>query len=295
MICVDFLGLILERELEHVFQEGVGLAHANGEIEFERHAVILEVHRQNGERLMLHSLEPAGERTPHGGDVEFAVQGLLHRPPRLMLDDQVCVVGLGLQRDIVDDAALGEGLADARGLEHADLQILELWIVKPGQLKTLVVAIGKHISRAIDGEGGEQASVIRRHVEHHVAHALIEGLPCEAALDEGAPRIGHASAHGLAEQRRQLILEALLLDVGERHVAGVGTDIERAELLRLVGGLGRGSDGDLLARGEIIKLFAQVALEGSFCGVGCKRRQGKTGNAKRRHQDTKGHGGSGFL
>ena len=153
---LDLLLLILEGEFEHVFQEGVGLAHADGEIEFERHAVFLEIDRLNGERLVLHGLEPAGERSPDGGDVELAVEHLLHAPPGLMLGNEVGVMGLRLERDVVDDAALGEGLADARGLEHADLQILELRIVEAGQLKALVVAIGQNIGRAIDREGGEQ-------------------------------------------------------------------------------------------------------------------------------------------
>ena len=124
------------------------------------------------------------------------------------------------------------------------------------------------------------AAVIGRHVEHHVAHVAVEGFARKAALDEGAPRIGDLRAHRLAEQRRQLVLETFLLDVGQRHVAGIGTDSEGAKLLPLVGGLGGGADGDLLARGEIVELLAEVALWGIFRGIGRHGRQGKTGNAE---------------
>ena len=37
----DLFLLILESEFEHVFQEGIGLAHADGEIELERNPVLL--------------------------------------------------------------------------------------------------------------------------------------------------------------------------------------------------------------------------------------------------------------
>ena len=67
---------------------------------------------------------------------------------------------------------------------------------------------------------------------------------------------------------------------------GSAQTLSGAELLRLVGGLGRGADGDLLARSEILELLAQVAFEGGFRGVGRKRSQGKAGNAERRRQDT---------
>ena len=43
--------MILKREFEHVFQEGVGLAHADAELELERHFVIIEIDRQDRDRL----------------------------------------------------------------------------------------------------------------------------------------------------------------------------------------------------------------------------------------------------
>ena len=188
-----------------------------------------------------------------------------------MLDDEIAVVGLSLEFHIVDDAALGESGANAGGLEYADLQILELGIVKAAEFEALVVAISEHVRRLIDRKRGEQPSVSGRHVEHDIAHVLIEGLPGQTALDEGTPGIDDPRAHGLAEKRGELVLEPLLLDVGEGHVAGVGAYGEGFELLGLIGRLGRGPDGDLLARRELVEFLAEVSLDLLFGRVGGQR------------------------
>ena len=128
-----------------------------------------------------------------------------------MLGHEVGVVALHLQLNVVDDAALGEGPAQGRGLEHADLQILQLRIVETGQLEPFVVAIGQHVGGLVDRNRGQHRSVIGRHVEQHVAHALIEGLPRETALQERAPVEGDARAERIAEHLGHLVLEALPL------------------------------------------------------------------------------------
>ena len=85
----------------------------------------------------------------------------------------------------------------------------------------------------------------------------------------------------------------LMLESG--MLPGSAQTVERCELLRLVGGFGGGSDGDLLARGEILELLAQIALDGLFGGVGRQRAEGNRGEAKRRHQDAESHGGHWLL
>ena len=137
---LDILLVILKRELDHVFEEGVGAAHANPELEFERHLIVHHVDRQDGDRLALHGLDPAGEGTEYRGHVELAIEHALDDVPGLVLDHDIGVVGLGLEFEVVHDAAPGERHADARRLEHADLEILELGIVEAGDLKALVVA-----------------------------------------------------------------------------------------------------------------------------------------------------------
>ncbi len=67
------------------------------------------------------------------------------------------------------------------------------------------------------------------------------------------------------------------------------------QLLRLIGGLGGRADGDLLARGEVLELLAQIALDGSLSGIGGQRGESHRGEAKRRHQDAKSHGGHCFF
>ena len=77
---LDFVLLIVEREFEHVFEEGVGLAHADGEIELERHGVVLKIDRQDGRaaRASWSCSQPANG-SEHAGDIEIAVRHVLHR------------------------------------------------------------------------------------------------------------------------------------------------------------------------------------------------------------------------
>ena len=271
--------MILERELEQIFQEGVRLAHAERELELERRPVVHQIDRKDGDRLALHGLDPTGEGAEHRGDVELAVQHPLHHVPGLVLRNEIAVVGLQLQLDVVDDAALGERRANARGLEHADRQILELGIVEVLDLDALVAAVNEHIGRLVNREGGEQAAVGRRHVEHHVAHMLIEGCAGQAALDEGLPVIIEPRAHGIGQELRQLVLEAFALHVGKGHVARVGADIQDPELLVFVGCLGGRADGDVLARRQLVEELALVSLNGLFFGGG-RRLGGKAESGK---------------
>ena len=109
----------------------------------------------------------------------------------------------------------------------------------------------------------------------------VEGLRGQAALEQGPPIVARPRAHGLGENIGDLVLQALLLDVGERHVAGIGADDERSELLRLVGGFRGGADGDLLARRELVELFAEIALDRLFRRSGRSRDEAETGEADR--------------
>ena len=107
----------------------------------------------------------------------------------------------------------------------------------------------------------------------------VEGLAIERALEHRPPKEAHLGTHGLAENVGDLVLHALLLDVGERHVAGIGADDDAIDLLRLVGGLRGGADGDLLARGEIVELFAEIARKGLFRRNRRSRDEAESGEA----------------
>ncbi len=171
----DLVGLILKGEIEHVFQKGVSLAHADAEIELKRRLVFPEIYRLHHDRFAL-GLAPAGERPPDGGDIEVAVHHLLHLPIGLMLGLQVGVMGDDGERDVVDNAVAGENLAHAGRLEHANPQLLELRVVEAFDVDAFVIAVGQHVGGAVDRHRGEQRAVGHGNVDHHIAHAGVEGL-----------------------------------------------------------------------------------------------------------------------
>src|SRR4029450_3427397 len=88
---LDLVLLILHGELEHVFEEGIGLAHARSDVEFERDIVFPKVDRLNGDGRALH-FNPAGEWSPNRGNIEIAIDHLLHLIPRLVLRLEIGVV-----------------------------------------------------------------------------------------------------------------------------------------------------------------------------------------------------------
>ena len=292
---LDLLRVIFEREFDHIFEEGVGLAHADGDLELQRDRVVHEIDRDDVDRLVLDGLHPAGEWAKHRRDIKLTVQRPLHHIPRLMLRHEIAVVGLSLQLDVVDDATFGEGCANARSLEHADLEVFELGIVEARQLKPLVVAIDQNVGRLVDGEGGEQAGIIGRNVEHHIAHALLEGLTCQTPLDERTPVIFETRAQGPGKQLGHLVLEAFALDVGQGHVARIGADIQDLQLLGFIGSLGRRPDGDLLAGREIVVFLAEVSLRLVSGRVGGRRRKGDSNKAKAQNDIAQMHGGTGLT
>src|SRR5581483_9844705 len=102
---LDLRLVILEREIEDVLKHGVGLAYANGKVELKRNSIFPEVYRLKGDGLAL-GLDPAGEWTPHGSEVELSIHHLLDLIPGLMLDVDVGVMADGLDRHIVEDAVL---------------------------------------------------------------------------------------------------------------------------------------------------------------------------------------------
>ncbi len=287
---LDLIGIILQRKLEHVFEERVGLAHADRHLELERHGIVVEIDRLNGDRLVLHGLHPAGEGAIHASDIDIAVHGALHDVPGLMLRNDVAVVRLSLKHDVIEDTPLVEGLADARGLVHPDLEIFQLGIVKAAELEALVAGISEHIGGLVDRFGREHQLIVRRHVEHHVAHVHSESLPRQATLDGRSPVEGHLGAHGLAEQLSQLLLVALLIDAGERHVARIGADFELLQPLRLIGGLGGGPNGDLFAGKQVFEVLAQIPADFCLSG-GWKRGASQGGDGKGYRENSQEHGG----
>ena len=54
-------------------------------------------------------------------------------------------------------------------------------------------------------------------------------------------------AHAIRDDFSQLILEALLLHVGKRHVSGIGTDVQSVELFALVRSLCGSTDRNMLS------------------------------------------------
>src|SRR6185312_16623517 len=80
----DFIFLIVQRELEHVFQQHVCLADTDGKVEFERHTVFHQIDRLNHQWLVLHLDEPGGKRSPDCGDIELAVENVLYDVPGLV-------------------------------------------------------------------------------------------------------------------------------------------------------------------------------------------------------------------
>ena len=177
-------------------------------------------------------------------------------------------MGNDVKLEIVDDAVLHQRLANARGLEHADLQLLELGIVEAVEVEAFVVAIGEHVSGAINRRGGELRAVIGGHIDRitsHLCASKVSRLSARSSI--GRQRSSPGRPWPRREACGDLVLHALLLDVGERHVAGIGADDDAIDLLRLVGGLRGGADGNLLARGEIVELFARSRVKGFFAAT----------------------------
>src|SRR4029453_9181571 len=170
-------------------------------------------------------------------------------------------------------------------------EVLEFRVIEVLDVDALVVAIRKYVSRAINRVRGELRPEAGGDAHHHIAHARVEGLTIERALEKGTPIEAHLRSHGVAEHLGDLVLYALELDIGIGHVAWIGADDKLLRSLRLVGALGCSSDRDLLARREIIDLFAQVSADRGFSRAGRERSEAEAGNAKRRHQDARKHGG----
>ena len=99
----------------------------------------------------------------------------------------------------------------------------------------------------------------------------------------------------LARRSAILFWKPSPLDVGERHVAGIGADVEHPQLLRLVGGLGRGPDGDVLARRELVVVFAEISLDWLLVG-GFSRDETEAGETDRDgRKKSNCHGGHGVT
>ena len=183
-----------------------------------------------------------------------------------------------LQLEIGGEAALGHHLADARRLEDADLEPLQRRVVEALEVETAVVAIGEHVGRAIDGNGGQRRLVHHGQVEQHVAHVGVERLARQAALEVGAPEIDEPGAERLGEDLGDLILIAAAVDVGERQVAGVGTHAELIERLLLEHLLGGVFGGGLFRAGQLVERLLHVARRGRRHGgageEGCTQQQG---------------------
>jgi hypothetical protein len=96
----------------------------------------------------------------------------------------------------------------------------------------------------------------------------------------------------------RVMLKALALNIRQRHVAGIGADIEAFELLRLVGRLRRRPDRDLLARGKLVEVLAEVSGEillGGLLRDGRRRGETDHGEAEGSRRDkTQGDGGHGL-
>ena len=264
----------LERVLEHVFELGVALAHAGRELELERDEVLPQVHRLDDDRLALHGLKPPGEWAPDGRDVELAVGHLLHLPPRLIGRIEVGVVAERVQDEVGRQPALGQHLARARCLEHADLEVLQRGIVEALEVEAAVISVGEDVGRPVDGERRQRRAVVGGQVEEHVAHVGVERLAREPALQVGAPEIDEIGAERVRQHLGDLVLESVPVDVRQRHIAGVGADVELAERLLLKSLLRGGFGSGLLRRRELVEFLLQIA--GGVCRRGKCRAQSHT-------------------
>ena len=264
VIVEDLRDLVLglfEGEVDLEFEHDVGVLHAPGERELERDGAVHEVCRLHRERRAA-LLHPARERSPNGGDVELAVDDALNLAPGLSLGAEVGVSDDDVDIEALLDAAGCERLADAGMLEDADPERLELRIVQILDLEALVVAIGEDVGGAVDRRGHQQARIVGRHVDEHLAFIVVEGIAGQSALEIGAPEERDVGAHLAPDGGRDLVLEAFELIVGQRHVAGIGTCDEVWHHQRLGGFLGGGQ----FRRGELVIGFGfQVAEIAAGC------------------------------
>ena len=193
----------------------------------------------NRDRRALYLLDPTGERSPNADDVELPVNHLFNLPPRLVLRPQVSIRRDDRQRLQVLDAEIGQHDANGRVLVSSDLQLLQPRIVEPLEVVVPVAEVGEHVGRAIDRDRRQNRRGIRRHVEKDVALVVGERLACQTALQVRPPKITDARTQMLRDRFDDLVLVALLLVVGERHVSRIGTHRQGADLAplgRLLGG-----------------------------------------------------------
>ena len=292
---LDLLGVVVHGPFEQIFEEHVGGTHADRHLEFHRHRVVVQIDGNDVNWFILHRLDPAGERPEDGRHVELPIQHFLHHVPGLILGNEIAVVTLKLELDVVDDAPLGQGPANAGGLEDTDGQILQLGIIKTRQFQSLVVPVNQDVRRLVDRFSREQTIERGGDVEHHVAELFVEDRPCQAAIDQGLPVILDRSAGRVREDFGHLVLEALPLNVGERHVPGIGTDIQSIKLLPLIGGLSGGADRNVLGGGQFLICLIEIAPDGLFV-VGMGRhssdRKRCDGNCRGKFGNSKWHGRS---
>ena len=216
----DRLTLGVQRAVQLRLQVLVARAHRDRQVVLERYGVFHEVDRLQGDRCVLHHLVVAGERSPHGGDIELAVDHLLHLVGRLILRHQVRVVAEVVDRDVAY-VMVGERLADRRGLVDADLEPLQARVVEVPDGDAAIAAGGEHEGRAIQGRGDQYTLAVHRHVEHHVALLGVQGRARHAPLDAGPVVVLHPRAKVAGEHLGDLVLDALAAVVGKRHVARV--------------------------------------------------------------------------
>src|SRR5262245_13619179 len=108
---LDLVLLIFHGEFEHVFEEGIGLAYARSNVEFERDIVFPKIHRLNGDGRAL-SFNPPSEWSPNRGNIEIAIDHLLHLIPRLVFRLEIGIVGDDVELH-VGDAVLGQRLTNS--------------------------------------------------------------------------------------------------------------------------------------------------------------------------------------
>ena len=147
-----------------------------------------------------------------------------------MLDDEVAVVADFVHMHVGDDPVVGQRLAQGREFVDADLQLAQQRIGEPLEIVMAIAARGEDVCRLVDRHRRQRRLVIGGHAEQYVAIVGVEGLPDQTALVERAPEIGHARPERLGDHLGDLVVEPLFPDVRERHVAGVGADMERGEM-----------------------------------------------------------------
>ena len=78
------IALLVHRLLQPALQILIVATHPDRHVEFQRHGIVHQVDRLDGQRRLLHDLVVARERSPGRGHVELAVEHLLYLVARLI-------------------------------------------------------------------------------------------------------------------------------------------------------------------------------------------------------------------